>query len=220
MSDTSINRALVAAQLAKEQHKEQGTTQTIINPKATNMINEVLSAQIAEKAQAVQAEQATHANKAPSLSLNEPEVAPKPQSVYLNKSANVAGGQAKTAQKAPAIIAGLGDTQKDSGEDAKFTKVELSIAGTTHRINCPVGDVMTINRVAEQISDALRELRRSVRGKSPSNEELLVLHCLELYDQLRELSVQKEQAISDNARADVLVDKLLKDVSNIANLPL
>lgn len=212
MSDVSINRALAAAQIAKEQqNKEQERSQPINQP-ATTMINETLSAKIAEKAQAVQAIN-SHTG---SNDTDTPTSAPaKPQSVYLNKSANVAGATGKKEQ-VPAIIAGLGDTQtqKEQG-DNKFTKVELSIAGTTHRINCPASDVMNINRAAEEISEALRELRRAVRGKSPSNEELLVLHCLELYDQLREATHQKDLALADNQRAESLIDKLLKNASNI-----
>lgn len=227
MSDASINRALAAAQLAKEQqNKEQKRpSQTIINPKATTMINEALSAKIAEKAQAVQAtrqqagEHKVESEKPEPTQMEIPMEAPKPtppkpQSVYLNKSANT---NSKAGQKAPAIITGPGDNYKEQGDD-RFTKVELSIAGTTHRINCPASDVMNINRVAEQISEALRELRRAVRGKSPSNEELLVLHCLDLYDQLREANSERDQVLAEANRAEALIDKILKDANNIGSI--
>lgn len=208
MSDNRpVNRALAAAQLAKDHQKEPTHTPQTPDRDTNPMPVEV------ENEQVVPAEP-------------KPEPKPKPQSVFLNKSANVKGANPPPAQKAPqksppVIISGLSPDRpqvEEQGGDPKFTKVDISISGTPHRINCPTADVMNLNRTADQINEALRDIRRSVRGKSPSNEELLVLHCLDLYDQMRELIAERDQNSASNQRASALLDKILKDVGSIGNL--
>lgn len=66
-------------------------------------------------------------------------------------------------------------------------KVSLVISGTTHHITCPKSRVASINKTADAINNSLRKMRNSIHGKSPTNEELLVLHCLSLYDKITSL---------------------------------
>ncbi len=96
-----------------------------------------------------------------------------------------------------------------------FVKVDISIAGTPHRITCPADDVHTLKDNSDAINAALRDIRRHVHGKNPTNEELLVLHCLDLYDRLADLESQKTALLAETAQATTLLEKLIKDASAI-----
>lgn len=121
------------------------------------------------------------------------------QSTYLNKNIHV------TSTPAPI----------STETTPKFTRVDISIAGTPHRINCPTSEVDNVNRTADRLNNNLKEIRRSVSGKSPTNEELLVLHCLELYDEMAELKKLRQNELINNERVSALLDKILKDAKTI-----
>lgn len=97
----------------------------------------------------------------------------------------------------------------------EFVRVDLSIAGTPHRISCPSNEVAIVNKNADRLNESLREIRRSVGSKNPTNEELLVLHCLELYDQISDLKRQIQDGQIHNERSNALLDKLIKDAQSM-----
>lgn len=94
-----------------------------------------------------------------------------------------------------------------------ISRVDISIAGTPHRISCPSDEVNHLQKVADTINQALRDIRRHVTGKNPSNEELLVLHCLDLYDQLNELKHKDQERNIEEERACALLDKMIKSTN-------
>lgn len=98
-----------------------------------------------------------------------------------------------------------------------FQKVDIVIAGTTHRINCPTDKAQTLLGNAETINNNLRDMRKNVVGKSPTNEELLVLHCLELYDTIKAMSGEVDSATSQTQTLNTALDKLIADVNRIGN---
>lgn len=107
------------------------------------------------------------------------------------------------------------NTLLNTAKPAEFKKVDIVIAGTTHRINCPSDKVDRLLATAETINNNLRNMRKNVVGKSPSNEELLVLHCLELYDTINELRQQGDFYLGQNERLGAILDKLIHDVNHI-----
>lgn len=96
-----------------------------------------------------------------------------------------------------------------------ISRVDISIAGTPHRISCPSDEVNHLHKVADNINQALRDIRRHVTGKNPSNEELLVLHCLDLYDQLSELKHKDQERNIEEERACALLDKMIKNANTL-----
>lgn len=175
MNDSNpLNRALAAAELAKEQRQTQkGST----------------SAEQTSK---------SHTDK--------------PSDNYLNK---IHMPSSMTESQASNMTSNINDILADSFASPAIAKVDISIAGVPHRISCPSTEVANLNKTADQINEALRDIRRNVRGKSPSNEELLVLHCLDLYDEIRELSKAKETHLIETQRATALIDKIIKDAVSI-----
>lgn len=93
--------------------------------------------------------------------------------------------------------------------------VDISIAGTPHRITCPSDEVQNLEIATNYLNSKIREIRQGIKGKSPNNEELLVLTCLELYDQVQTLkNLHRQQAI-DNERARAMVEKIIKDARSV-----
>lgn len=119
----------------------------------------------------------------------------------------------KTELKPAYLNSSLAKSENEQTPAQRLVRVDLSIAGTPHRISCPADDVNTLNRHAEQLNSSLKEIRRTIGNKSPSNEELLVLHCLELYDQLGDLKKQSQDYQINQERSNVMLDKLIKDVN-------
>lgn len=100
-------------------------------------------------------------------------------------------------------------------ENPAIVKVDISIAGTSHRIQCPSDLTDTLKNHSEQINQELRQLRGQFKGKSPTNEELLVLHCLDLYDDIDRLKNDKEHQQQDSEQASALADKLIQKMSEL-----
>lgn len=118
------------------------------------------------------------------------------------------GNIGNTTPKAPTKPA-------DKADKPSFKAVDLSIAGSSHRITCPADEVAQLEQAGAYINDKIRELRRAVKGKNPSNEELLVLTCLELYDQCQSLKNDRKNQLLDNERAKALIDKITKDARSV-----
>lgn len=96
-----------------------------------------------------------------------------------------------------------------------FKAVDLNIAGTNHRINCPADEVSQLEKAGEFINDKIREIRHETKGKNLSNEELLVLICLELYDSQESLRVERRNQLSDNERARALIEKINENARSV-----
>lgn len=88
--------------------------------------------------------------------------------------------------------------------------VDISIAGTHHRIVCPTDEVHHLETAVAYINDKIRSIRQEIKGKIPTNEELLVLTCLEMYDQLQTLKDDEEYYTNERDEALVLIDGMLK----------
>lgn len=93
--------------------------------------------------------------------------------------------------------------------------VDISIAGTPHRIVCPVDEVGNLENAAKFINEKIRDIRHGSKGGNPNNESLLVLTCLELYDQIQLLKNEKYQYSMENERARTLLEKILKDARSV-----
>lgn len=96
-----------------------------------------------------------------------------------------------------------------------FKAVDLNIAGTNHRINCPADEVSQLEKAGEFINDKIREIRHETKGKNLSNEELLVLICLELYDVQESLRAERRNQLSDNERARALIEKINENARSV-----
>lgn len=90
----------------------------------------------------------------------------------------------------------------------EFRPIDISIAGTPHRIVCPVNEIKNLENGAEFINQKIRDLRRDIKHKTPSNEEFLVLVCLDLYDQLQALERHVAANESEKKQIAAMIDKI------------
>lgn len=200
---TSVSRALAAMQMAKGQATQKPTEKPADAP--TTSASPSVAVADALKTSSTTTTQTTGSQsstaKTTSQTTKPSDDKSTQKSAYLNGTLANKGVQPSPMTK----------TSAPSG----FTNVDISIAGTPHRISCPIDEVETLNRSAARLNDSLRDIRRGISTKSPTNEELLVLHCLELYDQINELKISKENAAIERERAEVLIDKLIKTAKAI-----
>ncbi|UNU73733.1 cell division protein ZapA [Moraxella nasovis] len=94
--------------------------------------------------------------------------------------------------------------------------VSISISGTTHRIACPADKIKQLEATADKLNEKIRTLRRAISNKSPNNEELLVLVCLELLDQLQNLQDALYQKSLNDKKIDLLIDKITQDIQAVS----
>lgn len=100
-------------------------------------------------------------------------------------------------------------------EPVQYKPVHISIAGTPHRIICPTDAVKSLEKNAEKLNEKIRDIRREITGKVPNNEELLVLACLELYDQIQSLTDEVSANNEQNSQAVALIEKINKEVRSV-----
>lgn len=93
--------------------------------------------------------------------------------------------------------------------------VDINIAGSFYRIACPSDEIGGLEEAAVYINDKIREIRQGMKGKSPSNEELLVLTCLELYDSYKGLKDKESQRILEQEDAMNLIQKMIKETKAV-----
>lgn len=114
----------------------------------------------------------------------------------------------QTAQVQQKLITPTSETAPKPKSDV--VPVNISIAGTHHRIVCPAGEVRHLETAATYINDKVRSIRQDIKGKAPTTEELLVLTCLEMYDQLKALQDDEDYYTTERDEALALIDKMLK----------
>lgn len=102
------------------------------------------------------------------------------------------------------------EESKPKATKPAFSPVDISIAGTHHRIVCPSDEVAHLESAVSFINEKVRSIRQDIKGKVPTNEELLVLTCLEMYDQIKALQDSEDYYTSERDDALNLIDKLLK----------
>lgn len=100
-------------------------------------------------------------------------------------------------------------------EPTQYKPVHISIAGTPHRIICPTDAIKSLEKNAEQLNEKIRNIRREITGKNPNNEELLVLACLELYDQIQALTDEVAAYKEQENQAISLINKINKEAYSI-----
>ncbi|UTO04950.1 cell division protein ZapA [Moraxella sp. FZLJ2107] len=97
----------------------------------------------------------------------------------------------------------------------EFRPVDISIAGTPHRIVCPVDEIKNLENGAEFINQKIRDLRREIKHKTPSNEEFLVLVCLDLYDQIQGLQNQVAANAAEQKQIAEMIEKINKQARSM-----
>lgn len=97
--------------------------------------------------------------------------------------------------------------------EAQIKKVDISIAGVTYPIYCPVHEQEELRSAVSYINNYAQELRKD--APSLSQENLLVLCCLNLYEKIHANQRDDEDRLQESHKSDALLNKILKDAQSI-----
>lgn len=103
----------------------------------------------------------------------------------------------------------------DAPASTELRSVDISIAGTPHRIMCPANEIKNLEQSVEYINQKIRDLRREIKHKNPNNEEFLLFVALEMYDQIQSLQQQLHNTKTIQNSAKALIEKLNKDARSM-----
>lgn len=97
--------------------------------------------------------------------------------------------------------------------EPQIKKVDISIAGVTYPIYCPVHEQEELRSAVSYINNYAQELRKD--APSLSQENLLVLCCLNLYEKIHANQRDNEDRLQESHKSEALLNKILKDAQSI-----
>ena len=101
----------------------------------------------------------------------------------------------------------------ESAPEPQIKKVDVAIAGVTYPIFCPVHEQEELRAAVSYINDFALKLRRD--APSLSQENLLVLTCLNLYEKIQTHERNEEDRLQQSKQSEALLNKIMKDAQSI-----
>ena len=101
----------------------------------------------------------------------------------------------------------------ESAPEPQIKKVDVAIAGVTYPIFCPVHEQEELRAAVSYINDFALKLRRD--APSLSQENLLVLTCLNLYEKIQTHERNEEDRLQQSKQSEALLKKIMKDAHSI-----
>ncbi|MBO1516978.1 cell division protein ZapA [Psychrobacter halodurans] len=127
-----------------------------------------------------------------------------------NKSPKQAGSN---ASKAPASPNSASAASKPVTPESQVKKVDIVIAGVTYPIYCPIHEQEELLSAVSYINNYALDLRRE--APSLSQENLLVLCCLNLYEKIHANQRSEEDRLQQDKQSEALLKKIMKDAQSI-----
>ena len=118
-----------------------------------------------------------------------------------------------SAQTNPTSNAAKLDTNVTRPAEPQIKKVDISIAGITYPIYCPVHEEEELRAAVFYINDYVLDLRRN--APSLSQESLLVLCCLNLYEKIQTNKRGEEDRSQQDKQSVALLNKVIQDAHSI-----
>lgn len=97
--------------------------------------------------------------------------------------------------------------------EPQIKKVDIAIAGITYPIYCPVHEQEELLSAVSYINNYALDLRKD--APSLSQESLLVLCCLNLYEKIHANQRNDEDRQQQDKKSDVLLNKIMKDAQSL-----
>ena len=101
----------------------------------------------------------------------------------------------------------------NSAPEPQIKKVDIAIAGITYPIYCPVHEQEELHSAVSYINNYALDLKRD--APSLSQESLLVLCCLNLYEKIHTYQRSDEDRIQGDKQSEALLNKIMKDAQAI-----
>ena len=100
-----------------------------------------------------------------------------------------------------------------SAPEPQIKKVDVAIAGITYPIYCPVHEQEELHSAVSYINNYALDLKRD--APSLSQESLLVLCCLNLYEKIHTYQRSDEDRVQGDKQSEALLNKIMKDAQAI-----
>ena len=101
----------------------------------------------------------------------------------------------------------------NSTPEPQIKKVDIAIAGVTYPIYCPVHEQEELRAAVSYINDYALDLKRD--APSLSQESLLVLCCLNLYEKIQTHERNVEDRTQQDKQSVALLNKVIQDAHSI-----
>ena len=101
----------------------------------------------------------------------------------------------------------------ENAPEPQIKKVDVAIAGVTYPIYCPVHEQEELHAAVSYINDFALKLRKEAPGLSQEN--LLVLSCLNLYEKIQTHERNEEDRLQQSKQSDALLNKIMQDAHSI-----
>lgn len=121
----------------------------------------------------------------------------------------------KTAQPASNISSAMAqsNTKTPKAPEPQIKKVDIAIAGVTYPIFCPVHEQEELLSAVSYINNYALDLKRD--APSLSQESILVLCCLNLYEKIHANQRSDEDRLQKDKQSEALLNKIMKDAHSI-----
>ncbi|WP_394211922.1 cell division protein ZapA [Psychrobacter piscatorii] len=124
-----------------------------------------------------------------------------------------------TAQKTTATGSNISsamaqsNTKTPKAPEPQIKKVDIAIAGVTYPIFCPVHEQEELLSAVSYINNYALDLKRD--APSLSQESILVLCCLNLYEKIHANQRSDEDRVQKDKQSQALLNKIMKDAHSI-----
>lgn len=105
------------------------------------------------------------------------------------------------------------NTKTPKAPEPQIKKVDIAIAGVTYPIFCPVHEQEELLSAVSYINNYALDLKRD--SPSLSQESILVLCCLNLYEKIHANQRSDEDRLQKNKQSEALLNKIMKDAHSI-----
>ena len=105
------------------------------------------------------------------------------------------------------------NTKTPKAPEPQIKKVDIAIAGVTYPIFCPVHEQEELLSAVSYINNYALDLKRD--APSLSQESILVLCCLNLYEKIHANQRSDEDRLQKDKQSQALLNKIMKDAHSI-----
>ncbi|MGP5407442.1 cell division protein ZapA [Psychrobacter celer] len=132
---------------------------------------------------------------------------------HTNAANNSPKQEEPSVSKASISPTTAGATSKPMTPESQVKKVDIVIAGVTYPIYCPIHEQEELLSAVSYINNYALDLRRE--APSLSQESLLVLCCLNLYEKIHANQRSEEDRLQQDKQSGALLNKIMKDAQSI-----
>lgn len=109
------------------------------------------------------------------------------------------------------------ETESDQADDEtpepQMKKVDIVIAGNTYQIYCPINEEEALRSAVYVINNAVLDIKE--QAPNLSQENLLVLCCLNLQEKIHNQQKDVEQHYHNAEQSEMLLNKIIEDAESV-----